>query len=52
MTVLTSMAATPSTSAWCIFGISATRPSASPSTMCSSHSGRARSSLRDISRPT
>ena len=45
-----STAATPSTSAWCIFGSSATRPSRRPSTTVSSHSGRERSSRRDISR--
>ena len=46
------IAAIPSTSAWCIFGSSATRSSGSPSITCSSHSGRVRSSRWDISRAT
>ena len=51
-TVPTSIAATPSTSAWCIFGTSATRSSASPSTTWSSHSGRERSRRLENSRAT
>ena len=48
-----STAATPSTSAWCIFASSATRsPPATPSTTVSSHSGRERSRRRDSSWPT
>ena len=44
------MAASPSTSAWCIFVSSATRLSGRPVDHVISHSGRERSSSRDISR--
>ena len=43
-TVATSTPEMPSTSAWCVFWITATLPPSSPSTNQSSHSGRSRSS--------
>ena len=54
--VMTSMLATPSTSAWCVLDTSPKRgppavSGASPSTSVSSHSGRSRSSRRPSSSP-
>ena len=47
-----SVPATPSTMQWWNFEISAQRPSSKPSTIHISHSGLARSSCCDITRPT
>ena len=51
-TVPTSIAATPSTSAWCILARARRVPPARPSTTVISHSGRERSRRREISCPT
>ena len=52
ITLIRSVAETPSTMQWCVFEISAQRPSSRPSTTHISHSGFARSSCWDITRPT